>query len=94
MRDKIKLAATDLITRRGYHAVTFREIAEAVKTTRANMHYHFGSKDQLIEEVWDEHWWGPTKTLDVHIASLRKKLAVPGLIATVRGVGYRLDPAE
>jgi TetR/AcrR family transcriptional repressor of nem operon len=36
---------------RGYHAVTFREIAEALKTTRANLHYHFGSKDKLIEEV-------------------------------------------
>jgi DNA-binding response OmpR family regulator len=49
-------------------------------------------REQLIEEVWDEHWWGPTKTLDVHIASLRKKLGDPALIATVRGVGYRLDP--
>lgn len=48
-------------------------------------------REQLIEQVWDEHWWGPTKTLDVHVASLRKKLGVPGLIATVRGVGYRLD---
>lgn len=51
MRDRIKGAAVDLITRRGYHAVTFREIAEAVSTTRANLHYHFGSKDKLIEEV-------------------------------------------
>lgn len=51
MRDKIKFAAADLITRRGYHAVTFREIAQAVNTTRANLHYHFGSKDKLIEEV-------------------------------------------
>jgi two-component system response regulator RegX3 len=48
-------------------------------------------REQLIEEVWDEHWWGSTKTLDVHVASLRKKLGAPGLIATVRGVGYRLD---
>ena len=48
-------------------------------------------RDQLIEDVWDEHWWGPTKTLDVHIASLRKKLGNPGWISTVRGVGYRLD---
>ncbi len=48
-------------------------------------------REQLIEDVWDEHWWGPTKTLDVHIASLRKKLAAPHLISTVRGVGYRLD---
>lgn len=48
-------------------------------------------REQLIEEVWDEHWWGPTKTLDVHIASLRKKLGDPTWISTVRSVGYRLD---
>jgi two-component system response regulator RegX3 len=51
-------------------------------------------REQLIEEVWDEHWWGPTKTLDVHIASLRRKLADPTWIATVRSVGYRLDVAR
>jgi DNA-binding response OmpR family regulator len=46
-------------------------------------------RDQLIRDVWDEHWWGSTKTLDVHIASLRKKLR-PELIDTVRSVGYRI----
>jgi len=48
-------------------------------------------REHLIEQVWDEHWWGPTKTLDVHVASLRKKLGDPTWIATVRGVGYRFD---
>jgi len=48
-------------------------------------------REQIIEEVWDEHWGGPTKTLDVHIASLRKKLGNPAWISTVRGVGYRLE---
>jgi two-component system, OmpR family, response regulator RegX3 len=48
----------------------------------------------IIEQVWDEHWYGPTKTLDVHIAQLRQKLGNPAWIETVRGVGYRLvDPA-
>jgi two-component system response regulator RegX3 len=46
-------------------------------------------RGQIIEDVWDENWWGPTKMLDVHIASLRKKLA-PEVIETVRGVGFRL----
>ncbi len=46
-------------------------------------------RDQLIHDVWDENWWGSTKTLDVHVASLRKKLR-PELIETVRSVGYRL----
>lgn len=50
------------------------------------------SRDQIIQGVWDEHWWGPTKTLDVHISALRKKLGAQPWITTLRGVGYRLDP--
>jgi DNA-binding response OmpR family regulator len=49
------------------------------------------SRQHLLENVWDPHWYGPTKTLDVHVASLRKKLGNPGWIETVRGVGFRLD---
>jgi DNA-binding response OmpR family regulator len=48
------------------------------------------TRQQIFDEVWDPHWYGPTKTLDVHIASLRKKLNDPELIETVRGVGFRL----
>ncbi len=50
------------------------------------------SREQLIHDVWDENWWGSTKTLDVHVASLRKKLR-PELIETVRTVGYRIVDA-
>jgi len=50
------------------------------------------SRQQIMDEVWDPHWYGPTKTLDVHIASLRKKLGEPTLIETVRTVGFRLRP--
>jgi two-component system response regulator RegX3 len=49
------------------------------------------TRDQILRSVWDENWWGSTKTLDVHMASLRRKLGVDGLIETIRGVGYRLD---
>lgn len=45
-------------------------------------------REQLMREVWDEHWWGSTKTLDVHVASLRRKLS-SDVIETVRSVGYR-----
>jgi two-component system, OmpR family, response regulator RegX3 len=48
------------------------------------------TRERIIEEVWDAHWFGPTKTLDVHIASLRKKLGDPTLIETLRGVGFRM----
>lgn len=47
-------------------------------------------REQILRAVWDENWWGSSKTLDVHIASLRRKLGDPELIETVRGVGYRL----
>lgn len=55
------------------------------------------TRERLIDEVWDEHWWGSTKTLDVHINALRRKLGEqpggPSRIVTVRGVGYRLETA-
>ena len=52
------------------------------------------SRQRILDEVWDPHWYGPTKTLDVHVASLRRKLGHPELIETVRGVGYRLAVPE
>jgi len=48
------------------------------------------TRDQILEQVWDAHWYGSTKTLDVHVAALRRKLGDPALIETVRGVGFRL----
>lgn len=51
------------------------------------------TREQLMHDVWDEHWWGSTKTLDVHVASLRRKLHADA-IETVRSVGYRLVPVE
>ena len=51
------------------------------------------ARTHILEEVWDAHWYGPTKTLDVHVAALHKKLGDPTWIETVRGVGFRLaDP--
>jgi len=48
------------------------------------------SRQRILREVWDTEWFGPTKTVDVHVASLRKKLGEPGWIETVRGIGLRL----
>lgn len=48
------------------------------------------TRQELFSRVWDPVWVGTGKTLDVHIASLRRKLGDPRLIETVRGVGYRL----
>ncbi len=53
------------------------------------------TREDIIARVWDEHWWGSTKTLDVHVASLRRKLGDHhGWISTLHGVGYRLDPPD
>ncbi len=49
------------------------------------------TREEIIDVVWDPHWFGPTKTLDVHVASLRRKLGDPGWLQTVRGVGYRFE---
>jgi DNA-binding response OmpR family regulator len=52
-------------------------------------------RERIMEEVWDENWFGSTKTLDMHVSSLRRKLgddaAAPTRIATVRGVGLRFE---
>jgi two-component system response regulator RegX3 len=57
------------------------------------------TRERLIDEVWDVNWFGSTKTLDVHVSSLRKKLddepVTPRYLHTVRGVGFRFSsPAE
>jgi two-component system, OmpR family, response regulator RegX3 len=56
------------------------------------------TRERLIDEVWDTNWFGSTKTLDVHISGLRKKLgddsAAPRYIHTVRGVGFMFGPAR
>ena len=47
-------------------------------------------RERILREVWHTTWYGSSKTVDVHVASLRKKLGDPGWIETVRGVGLRL----
>ncbi|MFF9115778.1 response regulator transcription factor [Streptomyces massasporeus] len=49
------------------------------------------SRQQILDRVWDPHYDGPTKTLDVHVAALRRKLGHPAWIRTLRGVGFRLS---
>jgi two-component system response regulator RegX3 len=56
------------------------------------------TRERLMEEVWDPNWFGPTKTLDVHVSALRRKLGDepndPKYIHTVRGVGFRFASRE
>jgi DNA-binding response OmpR family regulator len=55
-------------------------------------------REAIMDEVWDPHWFGPTKTLDVHISWIRKKIeddpSNPRYIKTIRGVGFRFASNE
>jgi two-component system, OmpR family, response regulator RegX3 len=46
-------------------------------------------RERLLRDVWNTTWYGSSKTVDVHVASLRRKLGDPALIETVRGIGLR-----
>jgi DNA-binding response OmpR family regulator len=50
------------------------------------------TRERILASVWDTSWFGPTRTIDVHVAALRKKLGSPAWIETVRGIGFRLVP--
>src|ERR1700693_1575147 len=56
------------------------------------------TREQIMREVWDSKWWGSTKTLDMHISWLRRKLGddahSPRFITTVRGVGFRFERGD
>jgi DNA-binding response OmpR family regulator len=56
---------------------------------------HVLTRERIMEEVWDEHWFGSTKTLDVHVSWLRRKLGDDPTnsryITTVRGIGLRFE---
>ena len=56
------------------------------------------SREKLMRDVWDSAWYGSTKTLDMHISVLRRKLgddaASPRYITTIRGLGFRFDSPE
>ncbi len=88
-------------------ARTARLGAEELTLTRkefdllAELAAHAGevvTREDLMDRVWDVNWFGPTKTLDVHIRALRRKLgddaANPHWIETVRGVGFRFAAGE
>ena len=48
------------------------------------------SRAKILEQVWQTNWFGSTKTVDVHVAALRRKLGDAAWIETVRGVGFRM----
>lgn len=67
MREKIKSLALDLLIQHGYRGVSFGDLADVLKTTRANIHYHFGNKQALVEEVLEDY-------IEETLAGLREAL--------------------
>jgi len=51
-------------------------------------------RTEILEHVWEGHWYGATKTVDAHVAAIRKKLGDPAWVEAVRGVGFRLGAPE
>lgn len=83
----VRLDGTDLTLSRKEFDLLARLATDAGRTV---------TRDALMRDVWDENWFGSTKTLDVHVAALRRHLGddatAPRFIHTVRGVGFRFAP--
>ncbi|MEA2270701.1 MAG: two-component system, OmpR family, response regulator RegX3 [Solirubrobacteraceae bacterium] len=86
--------ATRSVTRDGQTVEVTRKEFELLRLLMASAGTVV-TRERLIDEVWDTNWFGSTKTLDVHVSGLRRKLgddsAAPRYIHTVRGVGFMFD---
>ncbi|MDX6719499.1 MAG: hypothetical protein QOJ63_1753 [Solirubrobacteraceae bacterium] len=96
-RVEVGALLVDRAARRAWHADLELELRPKEFDLLTLLAVHAGSvvtRERIMSAVWDENWFGPTKTLDQHIASLRQKLVARGCedaITTLRGVGYRLE---
>jgi DNA-binding response OmpR family regulator len=70
--------------------VTLRTLEFELLAELARHPGHVVTRGRLLDRVWGVSFAGGTRTVDVHVAQLRKKLGRPDLIQTVRGVGYRV----
>jgi len=84
----------------GRREVRVREVAVAFTTKEFELLRFLAerpglamSRQQILDGVWGYDWFGDVRTVDVHLAQVRKKLDGAVRIDTVRGVGYRLEPA-
>ena len=87
----------DLSTRRAYMSDEEIELTTKEFDLLAYLAQHPGivhRRTDIMETVWDTNWYGPTKTLDAHVAAVRKKLGNSDWIEAVRGVGFRLESPE
>jgi DNA-binding response OmpR family regulator len=87
----------DMSTRRVYMSGEELELTTKEFDLLAYLAQHPGivhRRTDIMESVWDSNWFGPTKTLDAHVAAVRKKLGNSDWIEAVRGVGFRLESPE
>jgi DNA-binding response OmpR family regulator len=97
----------DLVLDMGSRRVTIRGTEVTLRTKEFDLLARLArepdaavSREALMADVWDQNWIGSTKTLDVHVASLRSKIGSGGtsarvpMIRTLRGYGYRLEIPE
>ena len=89
------LALGDVVLDRETHDVTIAgELVELTAKEFELLAYFLSnpavlSRDLLLDRVWGVEYPGGTRTVDVHVAQLRRKLGRPGLIRTLRGAGYK-----
>ncbi len=95
---RIRALEVDLRARRATMHGTELELSRKEFDLLAELVAHAGEvvrREDLMSRVWDVNWFGSTKTLDVHMGWLRRKLGDPSYVETVRGVGFRFaSPAE
>ncbi|WP_405142546.1 response regulator transcription factor [Sphaerisporangium sp. NBC_01403] len=94
----VGLLTLDLPARRAYvsgEALALRPKEFDLLAALASRAGEVVTREQLMDDVWDANWFGPTKTLDVHVFALRRKLTEhgedPQRITTLRGRGYRYE---
>ena len=102
VHDEERIAVGDLVIDRAARRAVVGDIAVELRAKEFDLSPCLAEvagtalrRENLMTEIWDEHWFGSTKTLDVTVSGLRRKLddAKPGAvtITTLRGVGYRLE---
>ena len=94
-----RLEAGDVVLDRDARTVTVAGTELELTAREFDLLWHLAarpglvvSRAQLLDRVWGMAFPGGTRTVDVHVAQLRRKLDRPGLIRTVRGSGYKLVP--
>jgi two-component system, OmpR family, response regulator RegX3 len=93
---RIGRLTVDPAARRATLAGTELQLSRKEFDLLAELARHAGrvvTREDLMSRVWDDNWFGSTKTLDVHVGWLRRKLGDDRWVQTVRGVGFRLEEA-